>query len=921
MAEKEIYDTNQDLNVEAVLSQNVSIEEVGYTLTNDQKLFIMNRMDYEGLEDLSDIPPQVAYMIDKIEKMTPAQAFQVLQNAIRDHSDDVNIMQQDIKLWQNLVDIAPQHGVTEGVPILIDPIADSLFYDTKRRTNLGKSDAFVVSEKKDVVEQLEVEHKSIVSENDSVANADYTKIFDWDLQVRTEGAICYYYSPYPQVRACCDPYDEEVPCETFRVYFLGVIATAIGAVVGQLFSTRTPTIYIGSQVIQILAVPCGHFLAAVLPTRVYKIWRWRFTLNPGPWSHKEQLLVTLFYSVTNGISSYANNNIHVQKMSMFYGDDYVDFGYQCLLMLSANFIGFGLAGILRKFAVYPTTSIWPTILPTLGLNKALIQKEKKESINGWTISRFKFFLVVFVLSFIWYWIPDFVAQFLSWFNWMTWIKPDNLNLANITGMRWGAGITPWTTFDFNQLTTNGMYMPLIAVVNTWFALLLSCFIYIGMYYSNYLNFKFIPMRTYQLYSNKGKPYNVQAILNERNQFDEEKYLKIGPPFFSAGEYLTYAGQFLLFPFAFFYEITVHWRPIWSAMQSMGRSVTEVFAKNDFAGHDDPFCRQNQKYREVPEWVFTAVLLISLIMGICVVECYPTGVSCWVIFFSIAMNFIFLIPITCVYSRLGFSFGLNVLIELIVGYACPGNPNAINIAKNYGYNIDGQAENYITNQKQAHYLRIPPRSLFRTQMLGVLVGSFVQLGMLQFMLNGGIKDYCDLENKQGFFCLSIYTFFNASIQWGVIGPKRVFNGLYPVLPYCFLIGFLLVFPAVAVKWYLPTRYKRYWQPTLWLGNLGNACLALPTQSLYVSLLFMGYLYNRYNAWWSKYAYVLASAIPAGIALAGVIIFFALEYTNQEIDWWGNSVFAAGMDWSGKYAHKNATLEAPDGYFGPRADNYP
>lgn len=68
-------------------------------------------------------------------------------------------------------------------------------------------------------------------------------------------------------------------------------------------------------------------------------------------------------------------------------------------------------------------------------------------------------------------------------------------------------------------------------------------------------------------------------------------------------------------------------------------------------------------------------------------------------------------------------------------------------------------------------------------------------------------------------------------------------------------------------------------------------------------------------------MLALAIPAGIALAGVVIFFALEYTNKEVDWWGNLVFANTMDWAGTYAHMNATLQAPDGYFGPRKGHYP
>lgn len=99
-----------------------------------------------------------------------------------------------------------------------------------------------------------------------------------------------------------------------------------------------------------------------------------------------------------------------------------------------------------------------------------------------------------------------------------------------------------------------------------------------------------------------------------------------------------------------------------------------------------------------------ILVISLVLGIVMVEHYPTNTPVWGIFFTIGINFIFLIPITLIYSVTGFSFGLNVLVELIVGYAIPGNGTALNILKAYGYNIDGQAQNYITDQKWATTLR-------------------------------------------------------------------------------------------------------------------------------------------------------------------------------------------------------------------------
>ena len=74
------------------------------------------------------------------------------------------------------------------------------------------------------------------------------------------------------------------------------------------------------------------------------------------------------------------------------------------------------------------------------------------------------------------------------------------------------------------------------------------------------------------------------------------------------------------------------------------------------------------------------------------------------FFTIAINFV-LIPLTSIASVTGFSFGLNVLVELIVGYAIPNSGIALITLKAYGYNIDSQANNYITDQKLAHYAKI------------------------------------------------------------------------------------------------------------------------------------------------------------------------------------------------------------------------
>ena len=51
--------------------------------------------------------------------------------------------------------------------------------------------------------------------------------------------------------------------------------------------------------------------------------------------------------------------------------------------------------------------------------------------------------------FIHFWLPGFLFPALSYFAWMTWIKPNNFNLNIITGNQNGLGLNPIPTFDWN----------------------------------------------------------------------------------------------------------------------------------------------------------------------------------------------------------------------------------------------------------------------------------------------------------------------------------------------------------------------------------------------------------------------------------------------------------------------------------------
>lgn len=743
---------------------------------------------------------------------------------------------------------------------------------------------------------------------------------EWAFQVKMFAAFNEYFSPYPEVRAVSSPIDDPTtPVETIRAYFLGFVWTCIGCFLNEFFLHRQPSIEITSSVCQILILPCGRLLEKILPDWGFTLFGTRHLLNPGPWNMKEQMFLTIVFNVALG-GIYVTSNIYVQKLEIFYNQKWVSWGYQVLLGLSTQTLGLSFAGILRKVCIYPTRAMWPTLLPTLALNQALLKPEHKEKINGWTISRYRFFSVAFVALALYFWFPDYIFGALSLFNWTTWIAPNNFNLAVVTGTVSGLGLNPVPTFDWNIIGYNyPLSTPFFSQANQVAGVVLAFFAILGVYYLNYKWSGYLPVNSNSVFDNTGTRYNVTKVLTG-GLLDKEKYMKYSPPYYTAANLVLYGAFFAIYPFLFLYTCITEWKSVKSALLEM-KGLFTSFRKLNFESFKDPHSRMMAKYKETPDWWFFVILAVSLMCLILCVKLYPVKTPVWGIFFTIGINLVFLIPITIIYSVTGFAFGLNVLVELIIGYAIPGNGNALMTLKAFGYNITGQAENFVTDQKMAHYAKIPPRAIFRGQLIAVIIQVFLSLGVVNWQM-GAIKDICTRRQPQKFTCPGENVYYSSSVLWGVIGPARVFGPLYPILKYCFLIGALLAPICVAIKKFFPKQTK-YFQPTLVIGGMlayapYNLLYYLP--GLYVSYVFNKYIKERYSGWWQKYNYVLSSALNAGVAFAGIIIFFAVQYKDVELDWWGNNVPYAGVDGGNGRPSLLDPVDAPDGYFGLRYGSF-
>jgi len=230
-----------------------------------------------------------------------------------------------------------------------------------------------------------------------------------------------------------------------------------------------------------------------------------------------------------------------------------------------------------------------------------------------------------------------------------------------------------------------------------------------------------------------------------------------------------------------------------------------------------------------------------------------------------------------------------------------------IFKTFTYVSVSQAMMFTADFKLGHYMKIPPRVIFFSQILAIIVAGTAQLGVQAWMFQN-IPHLCSPDQKDKFTCGPTQVFATASVVWGVIGPALQFSSgqIYYGLLWFFLIG--AVCPVVA--WALSRRYPRSWVTYINFPVLfGGVSLIPPATALnYIPWVMVGFVFQylirrRRFTFWAKYNYVLSAALDAGTAISVVLVYFCLQYplngsiaANTIQQWWGNTVFRNTVDWN-------------------------
>ncbi|KAJ1333431.1 OPT/YSL family transporter [Microdochium nivale] len=773
-------------------------------------------------------------------------------------------------------------------------------------------------------------------------------------------------SPYPQVRASVAPTDNTtLSINTPRMWVLSILFSMLGSSTNLFFSLRYPSVAITPVIALLLVHPLGLMWDYALkrsddPHEVFsegsrvvgsssgpisssrsRAERIRIWLGQGSWNEKEHTCVYVSSNVSFGFA-FATDVIVEQ--TQFYKQE-ATIPYQLLLTLSTQILGYTFAGLTRRFLVRPSGMIWPGTLMSAAMFTTLHKEENKPA-NGWTMSRWKFFYVVWLTAFLFYFLPGLLMPALSYFNVITWFAPDNVVIANLFGVVSGLGLFP-VTFDWAQIAYIGspLLTPFWAAMNVVGGLVLVMWIvapiayYLDVFYSSYM-----PMLSASVFDNTGKIYDVSRILGEGFVFDREKYTNYSRVFLPITYVLSYGLQFAGLASLLTHTACWHGKDIWRqwqrslqeaedgsepSYQPIGRensspniasNPTLMRSNSNIDGimaREDVHNRLMRRYKDAPMSWYLLTFVSMTAVGMFLVEYYPIHLPWYGLLLALGICAVLFIPIGIVMAVTNQHSSIYLICQLICGAIFPGRPVANMVFVTYGYISSAQGIKFAADLKLGHYMKIPPRILFLVQMVATIVSSFTQISVLNWMFVN-VPGICTPSAINGFTCPIARVHFNGSILWGVVGPAEFFGSqaTYHPLVWCFLIGAIAPIPlwlygrnkkaSIVRKINLPVLFGSLsWIPPA--TGLNFSVWAL------VCYVFNYLIKNRAAAWWAKYTMTLSAALDSGLAFGIVVVFFGFIYPGwmDNFKWWGTEIYKQGCDWQAC-----AYSQVPNGsHFGP------
>ncbi|KAF8488522.1 OPT oligopeptide transporter protein-domain-containing protein [Gautieria morchelliformis] len=573
--------------------------------------------------------------------------------------------------------------------------------------------------------------------------------------------------------------DPSQPALTFRFWFLGLGLSAFGSVF------KPQTVNVAQLFLLLVSYILGNFMAKVIPTR-----GWFRYLNPGPFNIKEHTGLVIMCS-TASVSATASEIIAVDDL---YYNNKLNPGLAIFMLFSSQLLGYGFAGFLREFLVFPTMTWWPTIITTANVFQALHFDGKVAS------TRVKMFWIVFGVVGVWEIVPQYIFPVLSGVSIACLVangRGDAIRnifggASNNEGMGLLAGC-----FDWNYIGGSTLWIPLKTQLNFLGGYIFTYIFMTALYYGNVWKAKNFPFMSQALFFENGTQYDQTAILTN-NAFDAEKYAQVGPAFFSASNALFLLVSNLALGSCLVHVFLWHWPAIRGA-----------FTASNLRGRvtiNDPHYEKMKAYKPVPTWWFLVIFAMAYTVAQVTNYKGDSGLPWWCLTVLLVMAFILTVLYGFLAAITGFSlswFGTG-FFQMIVAFMIPGKPIANMYGTLYAQHTMNQALGLLQDFKLGQYCKLPHRVTFIAQVCGAMVGAVLNYVMLINIVDNNRDALLSISGTRLWSGQNPQSYNSNAISWGALGPQMFgAGGTYVAVPLALAVGIVLPIPF----WILHRKYPR------------------------------------------------------------------------------------------------------------------
>ncbi|KID83678.1 Oligopeptide transporter OPT superfamily [Metarhizium guizhouense ARSEF 977] len=691
--------------------------------------------------------------------------------------------------------------------------------------------------------------------------------------------------------------DTTEPTLTFRYFLLTILFVAPGAFLSQMAHFRTTYAPYSVFFVQIASNYVGVWLAKVLPAWRVRIplTRYGFSLNPGPFSTKEHVLVTI--SAASG-ATYNLGYTPISMSELYFGER-VNGAVAVFFMLAITWTGYSYAALARQFLIYDPQYPWFQALCQTALFET--QKKQRENPSRLSSKQMRVFFGVLVAVILWQFLPEFVFPMLGSLAFLCWVAPRS-PVANFVGAGFGGMGFLNLSLDWSSIASGASLFltPWWTQVIMFVAFAVNCWVLLpAAKWGNLASWNHGLMSN-RVFLENGTRYPLSELLTPDMRLNTTAYAQHGDLYVGAQylwnmffDYAAYASALVWMALFGFRQVRASVEKFLERRTARdGRKVTEQY--------DDQINVLQRPYDEIPFWWFAALFAVSLVIMVVICARGLIFIPVWTYFVGIATGAVVVVPLGWLYALSNFQLAIGSTNELLYGLMI----NAVSGWKNpcgasaYG-SVAGdawyRAQLNLQDMKIGHYMHVPPKAVFFSQIFGSLIGIPIDYAVIRWVLDtkfdylAGVKE----DPTHQWTGQSLASSLTLGVQYVLVGPRRLFQQhLFKVVPYGFLVGaaapvvlFLLhkKFPRAKFNLFNTTIF--FSSMSTFYGNISTGYFS----SFLGGFVVMFWCYRYKYELWARWNYMLAAAFDAGFNFNMLLIFLCFgagKIVNMP-HWWGNN----------------------------------